>query len=274
MQGYGWINKPRHNKNGGGVAILIRDDIYKLTKRVEDLEDQDQEIIWIQIDNGVNKIYVGIYYGPQEKCSNEEAERQYSQLTTQINKLKNRGQVILMGDFNAKLEVKNNKIQQDLSRNGKHLEKLLEDTDTIPISLNESQQAWTRIRKRKEETEKSNIDYVIMTQGMATTTKLVYVDEAGIHKLKGKEETDHSTIIIEAEYPTTSKLTKSKITNIKDPEGWKKFNRIIEDQFKETMPKTYSEYERHIKEAIKNLLKLSQPIKASTSTRKLKKLKF
>ena len=53
------------------------------------MEDNDQEITWIKLKNGRNKdVFIGIFYGPQEKCSNEEAERQYAQITTQINKLK------------------------------------------------------------------------------------------------------------------------------------------------------------------------------------------
>ena len=250
VQGYEWKHKPRTTKSGGGVAILIREDIYHMTEEVKDLEDQDQEIIWIKIDNGRTKIFVGVYYGPQEKCSNEEAERQYAQLTAQINKLKTRGQVILMGDFNAKIEINNAKIQQEQTRNGKHLEKMMCDTDTTPISYLENQQAWTRTRKRKDMMEKSVIDYVIMTKTIAETTNLVYVDEAGTHKLKGKEETDHNTIIIETKYPTTTRAEKRKLMNLKDSEGWEKFNKLMEEEYEHNMPESYSQYEKAIKKAM------------------------
>ena len=72
IKGYEWINKPRTNKNGGGVAILIREDIKHLTEVVNDLEDHDQEIAWIKLDNKRAKKFVGIYYGPQEKCSKKK----------------------------------------------------------------------------------------------------------------------------------------------------------------------------------------------------------
>ena len=255
VQGYEWINKPRHNKRGGGVAILIRNDIYPMTQKVEDLEDLDQEILWVKIDNGKTKLYVGIFYGPQEKCSNEEAERQYAQLTTQINKLKNMGHVILMGDFNAKLEVKNNKIQQEQTRNGKNLEKLMEDTDTIPISLQQNPNSWTRVRKRKDNIEKSIIDYIIMTKPMAEATKLVYVDEAGTYKLKGKEETDHNTMIVEALYPIAGRAEKIKMLNTKDKAGWVKFNKTIEEKYNKQMPTSYNDYEKSIKKTMKNSFK-------------------
>ena len=135
VEGYRWINRPRPNSTGGGVALLIRDDIHHLTEKVEDLEDEDQEVVWVKIKNPRNSVYVGVFYGPQEKCSNEEAERQYAQLTAQINKLRAEGQIILMGDFNAKLTIENINIKQGQTRNGKLLEKMLDETQTTPVSL-------------------------------------------------------------------------------------------------------------------------------------------
>ena len=88
IPGYKWTSKPRDLRSGGGVALLVREDIQHLTKPVEDLEDHDQEIVWVKLEQGRTKTYIGVFYGPQEKCSNEEADRQYSQITTQINKLK------------------------------------------------------------------------------------------------------------------------------------------------------------------------------------------
>ena len=34
-----------------------------------------------------------------------------------------------------------------------------------------------------------------MTNSIAENIKMIYVEEAEIHKLKGKEETDHNTIV-------------------------------------------------------------------------------
>ena len=254
VEGYEWVNKPRKNKRGGGVALLIREDIYHLTEVVENLEDQDQEILWITMKQN-KKVFIGIFYGPQEKCSNEEAERQYSQITSQINKMKKEGQVILMGDFNAKLEVKKSNITQEQSRNGRIMKKMLDDTDTTPITLQANIGNWTRSRKRKDEIERSIIDYVIMTEGIKNNTKMVYIEEAGSYKLTGKEETDHNTILIETDISASTNATKSTTTNFKDQAGWEKFNKIIENQFANHLPENYDEYERTIKNAIKKAFK-------------------
>ena len=96
---------------------------------------------------------------------------------------------------------------QIMSRNGKILKKMLDETDTIPVTMEDSVIKWTRSRKRLSSIEKSVIDYVIMTQNMKDMTKLVYVDATGSFILNGKEETDHSTIITGINMPTTNKHT-------------------------------------------------------------------
>ena len=111
--GYQWYSKPRKT-NGGGIAVLIREDIQHLADRTPEntLENQDQEILWIKIKSKKSLVHIGVFYGPQEKCSNEEADRQFSQITTQINKLKKTGEVVLIGDFNAKIAINNEVVQQ------------------------------------------------------------------------------------------------------------------------------------------------------------------
>ena len=146
MEGYRWINKNRQTR-GGGVALLIREDINHLIKTVDNLEDHDQEILWTELTHGKEKVFIGIFYGPQEKCSNEEADRQYSQLTTQINTLRQQGEIILMGDFNAKLEISNEYVTQTESRNGKCLRNMLEDTQTEAVSTKATKGNWTRVKR-------------------------------------------------------------------------------------------------------------------------------
>ena len=68
IPGYEWINKPRKNRTGGGVALLIRQDIHHLTEVIEGLEDQDQEIIWAKLENSRAKTSIGIFYGPKKNA--------------------------------------------------------------------------------------------------------------------------------------------------------------------------------------------------------------
>ena len=94
-----------------------------------------------------------------------------------------------------------------------------------------------------------------MSKPIAQKTPLIHIDEAGLFKLKGKQETDHNSIIVEVELPTATKITKDKITNFKDEEGWQKFNQIIEEQLTESPPANYNQYEKAVKDAIQKSFK-------------------
>ena len=90
IQGYSWETKNRSNKNGGGIAILINNQLVNQVTRIENLEEQNQEILWIGLKHRTGTLHIGTYYGLQENAPIEEVENQYSQLETQINVLQNK----------------------------------------------------------------------------------------------------------------------------------------------------------------------------------------
>ena len=113
---------------------------------MENLEDNDQEIIWIELKkNNMKKVYIGTYYGKQEKETREEIEREYSQIDTQIKTLEKEGPVILTGDFNSKLMIDNSNIKQQQSSNGKYLQELINKNNLKIPSLNTSRGHWTKL---------------------------------------------------------------------------------------------------------------------------------
>ncbi len=205
IEGYNWEIKNRTNRQGGGVAILTQNNL-KATQ-VTDLEEQNQEVIWVEIKHGNQKTYIGCYYGPQESAPREEVEREISQLKTQIIKLKKQGRVILTGDFNAKLEINKTNQQQKISRNGQQLLELINETDLTPITLKSDRGFWTR-QNRNNPNEKSMIDYILTDKHTAKRVEEVIIDEAGTHRLKGTNETDHNTILVTIEIETHRKNEK------------------------------------------------------------------
>lgn len=224
FEGYNWYTRNRKSVGGGGgVAILVRDDIYLLTKEVQGLEDQDQEVLWIEFNTSNRKTYLGVYYGKQETDKIEEVRREFSQLQTQIEKLRMQGNVILAGDFNAKLEIRGNRIQQDQSRNGKLLKELIDDNTLIPISLEKEKEKWTRVNRTKV-TEKSVIDYILLSQSMQGCTREINIDEEGILRIKGKKETDHNTMTLAVHLPYEPRQLKIQKWKKGTEEDWKNFN--------------------------------------------------
>ena len=106
MDGYKWHTKNRTSQKGGGVAIAVKTELHKYSSKLDDLEDNNQEVLWVELKIPKNDIiHLGVYYGKQENEPKEEIEREYSQLRTQIIRLKRKGKIILAEDFNAKLEI-------------------------------------------------------------------------------------------------------------------------------------------------------------------------
>ncbi len=78
----------------------------EITNRVTDFDEETEEIIWIEKSiTNVKKLYIGTYYGKQEKAPVEEVETEFSNLSTQIRYFKTKGEVILIRDFNGKLHI-------------------------------------------------------------------------------------------------------------------------------------------------------------------------
>ena len=73
-----------------------------------------------------------------------------------------------------------------------------------------------------------SIDYVLMTEEAAQTTKYLEIDEEGTHRLKGKEDSDHNTILIETNMPTTSKYESCTVSCLGTCCYWQDIHYIIE----------------------------------------------
>ena len=175
IEGYKWIDtKERKKKGGGGVAIAVREDLLHRTSQPTNLEKADEESAWIQINTTQNnKLFIGTYYGKQETTNEDTIKEEYATLTTQINTLKTRGDVLLTGDFNAKIQIKREgtTIQAE-SRNGKHLKELVNQTETtIENTEKDAKGMWTR-QNRGKASEKSVIDYVLTAQTKGRVTEI------------------------------------------------------------------------------------------------------
>jgi len=228
-----WISKERKGRMGGGVAIAVRQDLSSKISKVEDLGEEDQEIVWIELRITNNqRIYVGTYYGKQENAPIKEIEREYSKIRTQISILQTKGEIILMGDFNAKLDINKENYQQTQSRNGKQLQGLIDDLQLKPISL-KSHTGTCTWKNRHNNEEHSTIDYIITTEKLAKQTREVIVDEEGIYRIKGRKHSDHNTILtkIGTNIKVNTKIIKRWKLNNK--EGWEKYNKEIQKAYKD-----------------------------------------
>ena len=96
--------------------ILIRNDITPHVDIPEEKPvDNHMEIIWIKTKSKP-PIHIGAYYGTQENCNMDVITEEYENLTGSISgKINGNNELILLGDFNAKLEIAHNEVVQKQS---------------------------------------------------------------------------------------------------------------------------------------------------------------
>ncbi len=249
---YKWMPRNRNVRKGGGVAIIYHESLTNNIKPLENIEKENMEIQWAEIKSGTQKTFIGIYYGNQEKAPAEEVQSDFDAIKSQINTLKQEGDVILVGDFNAKLKINipSKNINQAQSRNGEMLQSVLEEAESIALNTKENICEWTR-ENRKKPDEKSIIDYVIVSRKTEAKIKDTKVDIAGTHRLKGKEETDHNTILLETNMSLKTNHTLRKVWKKGKPQDWANFNNDIEKTIKEDKPKNFDELEELITKKLK-----------------------
>ena len=275
LRGYGkWISKERTEKGGGGVAITAKDDIYGRIDEINDIEiPPTQDIIWVNLEIGRNKhIKLAAYYGKQETEKISIIEEEFNSLNTQINMLKEKGEIIIGADFNAKLQIERDQYKQNITRNGRFLKKLIKQNDMKTPTLNSNKGLWTRRKEKKNiGEEKSVIDYIITSKGFENKINEILVDEEEIYKIKGKSSTDHNTLLIEVEINYEKNKTET-ITrwNLNNKEGWNEFNKEFPKKYRETKPTTQSDMNKLITDTMektigKTIIKIGNKSKRESS---------
>lgn len=250
LDNFTWNTKNRANKKGGGVAIAVRNDIVQYSSPVGNIEVYNQEIEWIQLKTLNNTVIIGCYYGLQENAPIENVEQEFQKLTTQVLQLKRKGEIILSGDFNAKLKIiRNGNTIQDESRNGKLLKEFMERTNLTAVTLNAEHGIWTW-QNRHNPDQRSVIDYVLASEGIARHLGEIIIDEDGelrlVTKHKTPKESDHNTITAKIYVKLKKNTIRIKKWNLQNKEGWENFNK----EAAQAPTDTYDEFEAHIKRTL------------------------
>jgi len=106
------------------VGILVRSDIKPNTS--SHTSTRNIELTWVSIcRKGLPPIFFGAYYGKQEQISKDKIEQEMQLLSEEIEEMKKEGEILLAMDGNAKVGL----LREPLSRNGKLLMQVIENTD-------------------------------------------------------------------------------------------------------------------------------------------------
>ncbi len=140
------------------------------------------------------------------------------------------------------------------------------------ISTNADRGIWTR-ENRNNPNEKSIIDYILVDDHMREQNTEMIVDEEGTHRLKGKKQTDHNTLM--ATFKSTIKIRKEKIKRWKlnNTEGWKQFNEQLVEANRESRITTYKGLEEKMVEIMKKTVGETTITTGNTKTRESEQIK-
>ena len=253
LEGFTWYSKERQGGRGGGVAIAVRNNLNKYVIQPNINECSEMEIIWIAIKRPhESTIYLGCYYGLQEKSGIDKVERQYEHLKTQVAMVSHKGKVVLAGDFNSKVQIDETYCKQSQSRNGKIMESFLQETGLEHVNTTSMTGVWTRVNRNNPE-EKSIIDYILVNHEGKGSIYDLDIDEHGSKRLKNpRSESDHNTITAKLR---TTRITMEKKTvsrwKINDQTDWRKYNQLLEENL-ELTDRTYEMVETAITKALKD----------------------
>ena len=227
IDGYTFYSRKREGKNGGGVGILVRNDVKNKTS--PHISDRNLEMMWISLQRKARRpLMIGVYYGLQESRTNKnEIELEMSLLREEITEMQMEGEILIMMDANAKIGL----LGEEVSRNGKLILDVFQETGLCV--LNNSSICKGRITRKNtgKENEISAIDFVIANQEMAALVTEMLIDEDGIYKIKGRNETDHNTICVELNINAMEreKVVKKTDWNLRaSSEKWAQFGNELE----------------------------------------------
>ena len=205
--GYTLLSKVREGKNGGGVAILVRDDVKNFI--TPHIPDRNVELIWAFLHRKNKRpLFIGSYYGKQEsRTSKNEIEREFQLLSEEIEEKSKDGEILLAMDANAKIGILN----ETVSRNGKLLLDVAKKHSlTIMNCTNKCKGRITR-QNTANIHETSAIDYVMASHNVEKWISEMIIDEDGLLKIKGQKDTDHNTISLKIDIQNIEKTKPVKM---------------------------------------------------------------
>ena len=125
IPGYSKIFRNDRPGNSGGIMLAVKGNIKTVTLEVAQ-EKKVGQSLWKLLDNNRSKIRIGVIYAPQENVtSNNELKVMYNNISKQISiAQEERQQVLILGDFNAKVGTYIEGNKPTVTKEGRQLMKM------------------------------------------------------------------------------------------------------------------------------------------------------
>ena len=200
INGFQIFETVRTNPNGGGgLALGISNEVDCEPILITNGDDETEMIV---VEANINGMPIRFFngYGPQENTSESKAQEFYDKLDEEIvNAQHSNCEIIIEMDFNAKLGDEYIKDDPNkMSRNGRIMSKLIETRNLKIVNSSEKCHGTiTRSKLTTNGTEKSVIDYVVVSQNIFNSVERMDIDEAKekvLTNYRSKTVSDHNII--------------------------------------------------------------------------------
>ena len=175
LEGYG-VKKSNLKAGKEGILVAAKNGTYNTMELV--FESESRQIATVEIGYPEEKLRITVVHGPQALAGIDEKEEFKVDLQAEIQRSLDSGcRLLVVGDFNSKLEHQNGNIMES-SGNGKRMREMVEEYDLSILNIRPNTEGkWTRIQKRNDELQKSEIDFIIADTKMCELAEQVVIDE-------------------------------------------------------------------------------------------------
>ena len=112
IEGYKWFGHNRTNiskravRGSGGVGVLVKESMFDRFS-IDVVDKRHEDILWLactQINNPDNTIFIGVCYLPPAASSRgDKSHDVFDTLRCQCLKFQDKGEILICGDFNARI---------------------------------------------------------------------------------------------------------------------------------------------------------------------------
>ena len=162
----------------GGLMIAAKKNIFSSFLDVTSSPSNDVLVGRVIIGNYPIRIILG--YAPQENETREIREEFCTELKVEIeNGVKVGESILMIGDFNAKMELSTSQNVKPVTRNGKILYELINQYELNIMNFSEKCTGkWTRVERTTGES--SVLDYLIVDNKLETKIAEFIIDESTV----------------------------------------------------------------------------------------------